>query len=107
MKALRLLLYFSLLSMFSINAYTQILWKPAGPGGGGWISAITVTNDPLYTIYVGFDVGGVYKSTDPEENWKPVNDGLGVLYFNALAVDPSDPSVIYAGSSGNGIYKEQ
>ena len=104
MKVLRLLLYFSFLSMFSINAYTQISWKPAGPGGGGWISAITVTNDPLHTIYVGCDVGGVYKSTDNGGNWMIKNNGLSIYFVQDIAYDPKNPAILYLATRG-GIYK--
>ena len=104
MKVLRLLLYFSFLSMFSINAYTQISWKPAGPGGGGWISSITVTNDPLHTIYVGCDVGGVYKSTDNGKSWEIKDDGLNIYFVQDIAYNPDNPDILYLATRG-GIYK--
>ncbi len=48
---------------------------------------------------------GIFKSTDGGANWTPVNKGLSVLNFSAITVDPSNPSLLYAGSSGNGIFK--
>ena len=94
----------------------ELLNKGFGEAGNLKVSSVEInpadsrilyaatTDEPYHDISSG---RGIFMSTDSGENWKPVNDGLGVLYFNALAVDPSDPSVIYAGSSGNGVYKGQ
>ncbi len=59
--------------------------------------------------------GGIWKSNDFGRTWKPIFDGQDTGSIGALAVAPSDPNVIYAGSGeglrrpdlsvGNGIYK--
>jgi len=48
---------------------------------------------------------GIFKSTDGGANWTPVNKGLSVLNFSSITVDPSNPSLLYAGSGCNGIFK--
>ena len=50
----------------------------------------------------GQSIGGVYKSTDGGISWTAVNSGisLSTQYIYAIAIDPSNPSVIYAGSNG-------
>jgi photosystem II stability/assembly factor-like uncharacterized protein len=48
---------------------------------------------------------GIFKTTDGGMHWQPINKGLGVLNFNAITLDPNNPSVLYAGSSGNGLFK--
>lgn len=48
---------------------------------------------------------GIFKTTNGGADWQPVNDGLGVLYYDAITIDPSDPSILYAGSAGNGLSK--
>ena len=67
------------------------------------------------TFYFGSVNGGVWKTTDAGVVWTPVTDGYGIASIGALAVAPSDPNVIYAGtgesdirsdlSSGTGVYK--
>jgi uncharacterized protein (TIGR03437 family) len=54
-------------------------------------------------------LGGVYKSADGGANWSPVNSGLTVVIngvtfiasISDLAIDPSNPNIIYAGSDFN------
>jgi hypothetical protein len=47
--------------------------------------------------------GGVYKSTDGGANWISISVGLPAFSALALALDPVDPSVLYAGTTG-GVY---
>ena len=67
-------------------------------------------------FYFGACAGGVWKTTDSGTYWRCVSDGyLGSAAIGALAVAPSDPNVIYAGtgetairldvSYGDGVYK--
>ena len=67
------------------------------------------------TFYFGAVNGGIWKTTDAGVVWTPIFDGQPVASIGALAVAPSDPKTIYAGtgesdirsslSSGNGVYK--
>jgi len=82
----------------------------------GRISALAVRpeSDRL-TIYVGAASGGVWKSTNGGTTFKPVFDKQPVQSIGALAIDPKDPKVVWAGtgetwtrnsvSIGDGIYK--
>jgi photosystem II stability/assembly factor-like uncharacterized protein len=56
------------------------------------------------TLYVATEGGGVFKSIDGGESWRPVNQGLSNLTVFALAIDPQDPGVLYAGG-GSGVFK--
>ena len=47
---------------------------------------------------------GVYKTTDGGLTWAPANDGLTTLEVMVLAIDPSDPDVLYAGTA-DGVFK--
>ncbi|MGH7656327.1 MAG: VPS10 domain-containing protein [Gemmatimonadaceae bacterium] len=67
------------------------------------------------TVYVGAASGGVWKSTNAGTTFKPVFDKQDVQSIGALAIDPKNPSIIWAGSGegwmrnsvsiGDGIYK--
>lgn len=58
-------------------------------------------------LYVATEGGGVFKrDTSVNNDWNPINNGLGTLNVRALASDPAVPSTIYAGvAGGNGVYK--
>ena len=75
-------------------------WTQAGPYNiGGRVTALAVAPGGT-TIYLGAANGGVFKSTNSGVNWTPVTDGLGWELFSigALALDPTDANVVYAGT---------
>ena len=68
------------------------------------------------TYYAGAASGGIWKSTDGGNQRKPIFDKQPVAAIGTLAVAPSDPSTIWAGTGeawvirdndvmGNGVYK--
>ncbi len=56
------------------------------------------------TLYVGSEGGGVFKSLDGGDHWLAVSSGLDELTVAGLAMDPSNPAVLYA-CGPNGVYK--
>lgn len=87
-----------------------------GPAEGGRIAAITGVPGDLRTWYVGNASGGVWKSSDSGATFVPVSDSMPVQAIGALAVAPSKPSIVWAGTGeawairdadlmGDGIYK--
>ncbi len=77
----------------------------------------TLAGDPssASTLYAGDSTGsGIWKSTDGGSHWSTRNQGLPVIsgapsgqqapLILAIAVDPQNPSTIYAGSYGNGLF---
>jgi photosystem II stability/assembly factor-like uncharacterized protein len=56
------------------------------------------------TIYVATDSGGIWKTTNGGSTWSPKTDFMPSLNMGAVALDPGNPSIVYAGS-GNGLYK--
>jgi photosystem II stability/assembly factor-like uncharacterized protein len=57
-------------------------------------------------IYAGTE-GGVFKSEDRGITWIPRNDGLDNRLVRALAVDPDDPKVLYAGSWNGQVHASE
>jgi hypothetical protein len=64
---------------------------------------VTHPTDPL-TMYVGTARGGVWKSTDGGVTWLPMSDHERSLAIGALALAPSNPQVLYAGTGEGDIY---
>ncbi len=66
-------------------------------------------------FYIGFDNGGVWRSTDFGSTWVPLFDSQPTGSIGAIAVAPSNPNIIYVGSgagiirpdlaTGDGMYK--
>lgn len=52
----------------------------------------------LFSSYSGFSTNNVWKSTDAGATWTSIGGNLPALPVSALAVDPQDPNVIYAGT---------
>ena len=72
-------------------------YRHVGPVGNR-VSAVTgVPGDPNVYL-VGAASGGIWKSVDGGHSWRPVFDDHGVQSIGALAVAPSDPQVVWAGT---------
>ena len=84
-------------------------------GNNAQVRALALDPANTQTIYVGVNgtVTGVYKSTDGGANWTSSSMGLsvnvnGLTVFptvNALLVDPSSPSTVYAATNSFGIFR--
>ena len=98
----------------SPDRYQSLRYRHIGPVGNRIASVVGVSGDPL-TYYAGAASGGIWKSEDGGEYWEPIFDGQTDHSVGALAVAPSDPGVIWAGtgephirsnvSLGTGVYK--
>ncbi len=49
-------------------------------------------------LYVGLQYGAAYRSVDRGRNWVALNKGLGTMTVLSLALDPQNPSVLWAGT---------
>ena len=84
--------------------------------GGRTVGACGITKQPN-AFYIGVNNGGVWKTTDFGRTWNPIFDEQPTGSIGDVAVAPSNPNIIYAGSGegiqrpdlsvGNGIYKSE
>jgi photosystem II stability/assembly factor-like uncharacterized protein len=79
------------------------------------VAAIAGVPGDASTYYAGAASGGVWKSTDGGNRWDPIFDKQPAAAIGAIAVAPSDSSVIWVGTGeawairdsdvmGNGVY---
>ena len=89
-------------------------WRPtnAGLGGARSVSALAIDPQASGTVYAGTSLdaetdrgGGVFKSMNGGRNWTSMSRGLGQRDVWALAIDPSAPQTIYAGTDEGGVFK--
>ncbi len=96
------------------NAYTD-------EGQEGQFQSIVYAPSDSTIIYAGSHMGfgvlsgsipaqpsvGILKSTDSGESWEVINNGLETSMLNILciAVHPTDPDIVYAGTLKDGLYK--
>ncbi len=79
-------------------------WRMIGPFRGGRTRAATGVPGEPNVFYVGQVDGGVWKSTDYGRTWEPIFDGQPSQSIGAIAVAPSNSSILYVGS-GEGLHR--
>ena len=83
---------------FSIEAELSE-WVQLGPGNiGGRTRSILIDPTAPEVMYAAGVAGGVWKSIDAGESWRPLDDLLPNLAVSSMAMDPTDSKVIYAGT---------
>src|SRR3954462_2449883 len=99
----------------AVDAAADMRWRQIGPTRAGRARALSGVATQPNVFYIGFDNGGVWRSTDYGSTWVPLFDKEGTGSIGAIAVAPSDPNIIYVGSgagiirpdlsTGDGMYK--
>ena len=71
----------------------------------GWINAVAVDPQNANVVVFGREGGGVWKTTDGGQTWTPLTDNQPSLEIGALALDPTNPDIVYAGTAfSNAFY---
>jgi photosystem II stability/assembly factor-like uncharacterized protein len=94
---------------------TALRWRAIGPFRAGRARALAAAPGRPTVFYIGFDNGGLWRSSDYGSNWEPLFDREVTGSIGAIAVAPSAPNILYVGSgagiirpdlaTGNGMYK--
>ena len=91
-------------------------WQFVGPVRmNGRLVDVDVHPSAPATIYIASANGGVLKTTDEGENWKHIFDKYPTTSIGDIAIDPTDPNIVWVGTgeanilrssmAGTGIYK--
>lgn len=80
---------------------SKVKYRSIGPYRGGRSAAVAGSYKNRTTFYFGGTGGGVWKTTDGGSNWKNISDKYFGGTMGAVAVAPSDESIVYAGEGEN------
>jgi len=82
------------------GTWTLVLPSPSGQR----VEAITVASSGSSVVYALYGKI-VFRSRDGGAHWEDLDRGLSSLYFNKIAIDPSDSNMVYlAGPHVNGVF---
>ena len=84
---------------------------------GGRIADIAVHSDDPTTWYIAVGSGGVWKTTNAGTTWTPIFDDQPSYSIGDVAIDPSDPDIVWVGTGenvsgrhvawGDGVYRSR
>ncbi len=78
-------------------------WVPVAGDPGSAASIQGLAADVASSLIVVGNDRRVYRSPDLGASWEPANSGLRSSWIRSLALDPSDPSNLWAGATGSGV----
>lgn len=74
-------------------------WELVGPTNvGGRMTSVCCPSKKPNTIWAGAAGGGVWKSDDGGQHWRGLWHSQPTLNIGSLAVDPTNPSIVYCGT---------
>jgi photosystem II stability/assembly factor-like uncharacterized protein len=79
-------------------------WRSIGPLRGGRTRGVSGVPNQPNVFYIGVVNGGVWRTNDFGRTWEPLFDNEPTASIGAVAVAPSDPSIIYV-ASGEGLHR--
>jgi photosystem II stability/assembly factor-like uncharacterized protein len=93
-------------------------WRELGPAiTSGRVTAFAVHPERDQVIYAATASGGAWKTENGGTTWRPVFEKEGSVSLGAIALDPSNPEVVWVGtgeqnsvrssSFGNGVYRSE
>ncbi len=99
-----------------MDLFENIKPRNIGPAGmAGRVTAIDVVTDDPRIMYVGTASGGLWKSESGGIKWEPIFEDQTTASIGAIAIQQSNPSVIWVGTGegnprnslngGDGIYR--
>src|SRR6056297_4121403 len=124
----KLTLFFTLVFCFTLgwtqdnnppidsSFYEKLEWRNIGPERGGRSLGSAGSPSRPNEYYFGATGGGLWKTTDGGNEWKPVTDGqITSSSVGAVAIAETNPDIVYIGmgevqlrgsiTQGDGIYK--
>jgi photosystem II stability/assembly factor-like uncharacterized protein len=90
---------FTFAQEFNMDLAQDLKPRNIGPAGmSGRVTAIDVVTEDPDIIYAGTASGGLWKSTSGGTSWMPIFDNESTASIGAVAIDPSNASVVWVGT---------
>jgi len=99
------------------SSYAGMQWRLVGPFRAGWATVAAGIPYKPDTFYFGSAGGGVWKTIDAGRTWRGLMQYETASAIGALAIAPSNPLIIYAGTgqvtiryddmAGDGIFRSE
>jgi photosystem II stability/assembly factor-like uncharacterized protein len=97
-------------------AFERLEWRSIGPANmGGRVADVEGIPGNPNVVYVASASGGLWKTVNAGVTWKPIFEHQGTFSLGDIALAPSNPDVVWAGtgesnvrnsvSFGDGVYK--
>lgn len=77
--------------------WSDLHWRQVGPFRAGWAEMVEGVPSQPNTFYLGAAGGGIWRTDDAGRTWRSVFDH-GPAPVGAIAIAPSNPDVLYAGT---------
>ena len=98
------------------SPFRALQWRSVGPSVmSARITDVAVAPDDAKTMYLAGATSGIWKTTNNGNTWTPIFDGQPDYAIGDLAIAPSAPQIIWAGTGeanfrqnvdgGNGVYR--
>ena len=106
----------ALADRFTAETFQGLALRGVGPAlTSGRVSDLAVDPRHRKTYYVAAASGGVWKTTNAGNTWKPIFDDQGSYSIGCVTLDPANPLVVWVGTGennsqrsvgyGDGVYK--
>jgi len=91
-------------STVSPELFGGLQYNNVGPSRGGRVTAVAGHRAQPSTFYMGASGGGVWKTEDYGQTWRPVSDGyFATGSIGAIRVADSDPNIVYVSTGSDGL----
>ena len=92
--------------MLAESPYKNLQWRLVGPDNrsGRSTDVEGITGDPNI-IYAAFATGGLWKTEDAGNTWKPIFDKEATQSIGNIALAPSDKNILYVGTGEANIFR--
>ena len=94
-------------AMTQASPYKALTWQWIGPANNtGRMTSMAVADVAgKRTIYVGAATGGVWKSDDRGDSWKPIFEQEATASIGDVAVAPSNANIVWVGTGEDNLFR--
>jgi photosystem II stability/assembly factor-like uncharacterized protein len=93
-------------SLSNTSPYKNVQWRQTGPNKiSGRCTDVWGIPGNKNVMYAALATSGLWKTEDAGKTWQPLFDKQPTLNFGTIALAPSNPNIIYAGTGEANIFR--